>query len=119
MRVTLNALGDYLRKKNPIIDGKKVVIWTMKQLVAGSSYGKQIQENLNKSDFGFGALSQQFLQSDCITTQEMPHFLQQKSLFLFGLDKRINGNNSSVDNFFSKVSKTLSKNFATASVLFK
>jgi hypothetical protein len=99
-------------EKNPIIDGKKVVIWTMKQLVAGSSYGKQIQENLNKSDFGFGALSQQFLQSDYITTQEMPHFLQQKSLFLFGLDKRINGNNSSVDNFFSKVSKTLSEDNA-------
>jgi hypothetical protein len=54
------------------------------------------EENLNKSDFGFGALSQQFLGSDYITTQEMPHFLQKKSLFLFGLDKRIDGKASSV-----------------------
>jgi hypothetical protein len=54
-------------------------------------YLQQIQENLNKSDFCFGALSQQFLQSEYITTQEIPHFLQQKSLFLFGLDKRIDG----------------------------
>jgi hypothetical protein len=46
----------------------------------------QIQENLNRSDFGFGALSQQLLGSDYITTKEMPYFLQKKSLFLFGLD---------------------------------
>jgi hypothetical protein len=37
--------------------------------------------------------------------QEMPHFLQRKSLFLFGLDKRIDGKDSSVDNFFSKLNK--------------
>jgi hypothetical protein len=35
----------------------------------------------------------------------MPYFLQKKSLFLFGLDKRINGNTLSVDDFFSKVNK--------------
>jgi hypothetical protein len=29
-----------------------VVIWTMQQLLAGSSFNEQIQENLNKSDFG-------------------------------------------------------------------
>jgi hypothetical protein len=45
----------------PVIDGKKVVIWTMNQLLAGSAFDEQIQENLNKSDFGFGALSRQFL----------------------------------------------------------
>jgi hypothetical protein len=72
-----------------------------------SSVNEQIQENLNKSDFGFGALSQQFLQSEYITTQEIPHFLQQKSLFLFGLDKRIDGKASSIDDFFSKVSEKL------------
>jgi hypothetical protein len=31
--------------------------------------------------------------------------LQRKSLFLFGLDKRIDGKDSSVDNFFSKLNK--------------
>jgi hypothetical protein len=77
----------------------------MQQLLAGSSVNEQIQENLNKSDFCFGALSQQFLQSEYITTQEIPHFLQQKSLFLFGLDKRIDGKASSIDDFFSKVSR--------------
>jgi hypothetical protein len=41
--------------KEPVIDGKKVVIWTMQQLLAGSSFNKQIQENLNKSDFGLGS----------------------------------------------------------------
>ncbi|WP_180323920.1 NACHT domain-containing protein, partial [bacterium endosymbiont of Bathymodiolus sp. 5 South] len=96
-------------KRKPVIDGKEVVIWTMNQLIAGSSFDEQIQENLNKSDFGFGALSQQFLQSEYITTQEIPHFLQQKSLFLFGLDKRIDGNTLSVDDFFSKVNKKLNK----------
>jgi hypothetical protein len=44
-------------KKEPVIDGKEVVIWTMQQLLAGSSFNEQIQENLNKSDFGLGALS--------------------------------------------------------------
>jgi hypothetical protein len=39
----------------------------------------------------------------------LPHFLQQKSLFLFGLDKRIDGNTLSVDDFFSKVNKKLNK----------
>jgi hypothetical protein len=63
--------------------GKKVVIWTMNQLLAGSAFDEQIQENLNKSVFGFGALSQQFLGSDYITTKEMPYFLQKKSLFRF------------------------------------
>jgi hypothetical protein len=48
-------------------------------LLAGSSFNEQIQENLNKSDFGLGALSQQFLQSEYITTQEIPHFLQQNA----------------------------------------
>jgi hypothetical protein len=37
------------------------------------------------------------------------YFLQKKSLFLFGLDKRINGNTLSVDDFFSKVNKKLNK----------
>jgi hypothetical protein len=41
-------------------------------LLAGSAFDEQIQENLNKSDFGFGALSRQFLGSDYITTKEMP-----------------------------------------------
>jgi hypothetical protein len=36
-------------------------------------------------------------------------FIQQKSLFLFGLDKRIDGNTLSVDDFFSKVNKKLNK----------
>jgi hypothetical protein len=49
-------------RRKPVIGGKEVVIWTMQQLLAGSSVNEQIQENLNKSDFGFGALSQQFLQ---------------------------------------------------------
>jgi hypothetical protein len=51
----------------------------MQQLLAGSSFNEQIQENLNKSDFGFCALSQQLLQSEYITTQEIPHFLQPAS----------------------------------------
>jgi hypothetical protein len=46
-------------KMEPVIDGKKVVIWTMNQLLAGSAFDEQIQENLNRSVFGFGALSQQ------------------------------------------------------------
>jgi hypothetical protein len=38
-------------KRKPVIDGKKVVIWTMNQLLAGSAFDEQIQENLNKSVF--------------------------------------------------------------------
>jgi hypothetical protein len=88
---------EYLLKNNPPL------------VAIGSAFDEQIQENLNKSDFGFGALSRQFLGSDYITTKEMPYFLQKKSLFLFGLDKRINGNTLSVDDFFSKVNKKLNK----------
>jgi hypothetical protein len=51
-------------RRKPVIGGKEVVIWTMQQLLSGSSFNEQIQENLNKSDFCFGALSQQFLQSE-------------------------------------------------------
>jgi hypothetical protein len=51
------------------------------------------------------------LQSEYITTQEIPHFLQQKSLFLFGLDKRIDGKASSIDDFFSKVSENIERHF--------
>jgi hypothetical protein len=37
------------------------------------------------------------------------HFLEQNALFLFGLDKRIDGKKSSIENFFSKVSQELDK----------
>jgi hypothetical protein len=35
-------------KRKPVIDGKKVVIWTMNQLLAGSAFDEQIQENSNQ-----------------------------------------------------------------------
>ncbi|CAB5507376.1 High-affinity carbon uptake protein Hat/HatR [Bathymodiolus azoricus thioautotrophic gill symbiont] len=95
--------------KNPDIGGKKVVIWTMQELIAGSAFDKQIQEKLNRSDFGIGAFSQQFLQSDYILNKEIPHFLEQNALFLFGLDKRIDGKKSSIEDFFSKVSQESDK----------
>ena len=94
-------------EKKPDINGKKVIIWTMKQLHAGSTFEEQIQENLNTSDIGLGALSQQFLESKYIVEKEIPHFLNKKALFLFGLDTRIDGKKSSVDVFFNKVSKEL------------
>jgi hypothetical protein len=46
------------------------------QLLAGSAFDEQIQENLNRSDFGFGALSQQFLGSDFKVS-----FIQAKTYF--------------------------------------
>jgi hypothetical protein len=47
----------------------------MQELIAGSTSDKQIQENLSRSDFGIGAFSQQFLQSDYILNKEIPHSL--------------------------------------------
>jgi hypothetical protein len=38
----------------------------VQQLLAGSSFNEQIQENLNKSDFGFCALSQQLLFTEIV-----------------------------------------------------
>jgi hypothetical protein len=48
-------------EKMKLINDKKVITWTMKQLLPGSKFDEQIQENLNKSDLCLGALSQHFL----------------------------------------------------------
>ncbi len=99
-------------EKMKLINDKKVITWTMKQLLPGSKFDEQIQENLNKSDLCLGALSQHFLKSEYILKKEMPHFLERNALFLFGLDKRIDGNESSAENFFIKTKEELSEDDA-------
>ncbi len=99
-------------EKMKLINDKKVITWTMKQLLPGSKFDEQIQENLNKSDLCLGALSQHFLKSEYILKKEMPHFLERNALFLFGLDKRIDGKESSIEGFFRKVSQESDKDNA-------
>ncbi|SHA10971.1 WD-repeat protein [Bathymodiolus thermophilus thioautotrophic gill symbiont] len=100
---------ELFESRSPCINERSVKIWTMQELTFGGSFDQQIQQNLRSADFGLAALSQNFLKSEYIKEKEVSCLLGDNRLLLFGLDAKIDGKDTSADDFFTQMKEALPK----------